>query len=132
MALQRLTHRDLDAIRSIVREEIKRALESSSKQERDEEEVKEFEDLLAFMRSPEWKAHHEELARKRAVRAALPIPDGPFVDIYDARRLLKPTRVTANAWIKRGRLKRLKVDGRIQISRSEIDAILAEYKRRRG
>jgi hypothetical protein len=64
-------------------------------------------------------------------RAAIPIPDSPFVDIYDARRLLNGTGVTANAWIRRGRLTRHDVDGRLGFSRAEIDAILADQKKPR-
>lgn len=72
------------------------------------------------------------LQRKREERAARRIPRTPFVDVYDARRLLNDaTGITANAWIRRGRLKRHRVDGRVRISRAEINAILAEHRRRR-
>jgi len=81
-------------------------------------------------------AYEERTEAQRAQRvqqrAARQIPDTPFIDLYDARRLLnEATGITANAWIRRGRLKRYRIDGRLQISRAEVEAILAEHRRRR-
>jgi hypothetical protein len=125
-----LTQRDLQAIRAIVREEIEDAL-AAEKHKAREADIDALPDEDVSVDNAGWRQHYEELKRKRNERAARPIPNTPFVDIYDARRLLnEATRVTANAWIRRGRLTRHKIDGCLQFSRAEIDAILAASTKR--
>jgi len=144
-----LTRRDLEQIRAIIREEIDRRMQVCD----EEPSVHDFEreltragrqgrvDFLAMQPAvagedrevtevrKELREQDPKRKARAAARAASPIPDGPFVDIYDARRLLAGTGATANAWIRRGRLKRTKVDGCVRISRADIDAIIAERKR---
>ncbi len=144
-----LSARDLDNIRTIVQEEIERALRSAGHErgshdlDADESEPQSEGARWRLAVSPARpgespavtalrKELQEEQARRdrrRKQREARPIPDTPFVDIFDARRLLQRTKITVNAWSRRGRLTRHKVEGRVQVSRVEIDAILAETRR---
>jgi hypothetical protein len=150
-----LSRRDLEAIREIVREEVARAFSADRprthpRAQRDMNEDDQVTDARRLGRlhalasrpaiageDPEITAHrarmeseHRARVKRAEARAAVTIPNGPFVDLYGARRLLAVTKVTANAWIRRGQLKRIKVDGRLQFSRAEIDAIIAEHKQR--
>lgn len=149
-----LSQRDLDALRKIVREEVESALRNQCVEpddfaaddippdHRDGIAREAWLDVHAW-RSPVpgehpaiterrefYEKRRKERERRAAARAAIPIPDTPFVEIYDARRLLKGTGATANAWIRRGRLKRVRIGGRLRVSRAEIDAIVAETKKK--
>lgn len=123
-----LTARDLEAIRTIVRDELARALAA-----RDDRAVvanadAEFDDNAMRQRVREDLAWLRRDAKERAAR---PIPNTPFVDRYDAARLLGVRMDTITNYTKRGLLTRHKVKGRLQISRAELDKLLAEGGRRR-
>lgn len=146
--MRRLSADDLADIRAIVRAEIERAL---GRGERDPQAAisDDLENdpasmarltILELRGDPELRDHPYRVAlrkkwarqeAKRKERAARPIPDAPFIDLYDARRLLASTGITVNAWIRRGRLKRHRIDGKVRISRVEVEAILAEHRSRR-
>lgn len=126
-----LTGRDLDDIRRIVREELARALApaapttTTTTSGKDEDEVSDAESV---------RLRQMAIARLRqnsAERAARPIPLGPFVDRYDAARLLGVTESTVTSYISSGRLTRNLVKGRIQVNRAEFDELLAARPERR-
>lgn len=52
-----------------------------------------------------------------------------LVTIEEFCKLFKITRITAVRWIKAGKLKRLKIQGRVFIEQSEIDILLEEARR---
>ena len=114
-----LTRTDFEQIRAIVREELAEAL------------GREASSGTARALDGETEAHRagrravKELIEASAERAARPIADGPFVDRYDASRLLGVSYATIRKWTKQGRVTRRLVRGCIEVSRAEIDAILA-------
>ena len=111
-----LTSRDLEAIRAIVREEIARQHgepdDDSSEAALEEAEQRGRAFMRRLMREP--------------VPPPKPIPDTPFIDRYDAARLLNVGLDTVRTYTKRGLLTKHKVKGRLQFSRAEIDKLLAE------
>lgn len=147
--MRRLSTDDLAEIRAIVREEIERALgrgewepqaalaadpagDPASEARLTMLELRGDPELRDHPYRVALRKHWAQLEGKRKERAARPVPDTLFIDIYDARRLLNSaTGITANAWIRRGRLKRHRIDGRLRISRAEVDAILAKHRRKR-
>jgi hypothetical protein len=121
-----LTSRDLEQIRRIVREEIERANrhappEHTAIANEPAQETAVAQDVRAFL---------ERARREAAEREARPIPNTAFVDRYDAARLLGVTMDTITTYTKRGLLTRHMVKGKIQVSRSEIDTLLARGPRR--
>lgn len=120
-----LTRSDLERIRTIVKEEIRNALASKRAEmppttnERETSALRQQAlDSIARMR------------REAAARAARPIPEGPFVDRYDAARLLGVTMDTVTSWVRSGRLSKHKANGKLQVMRSEIDLIVATRPKR--
>lgn len=115
-----LTDDDLGRIRKIVREEVARALRRDQPTPAPQLDEKADAALRERVR-----ADIAEARRESAERAARPIPDGPFVDRYDAARLLDVMMDTVTAYARKGRLTKHKVKGKLLVSRSEVDAILA-------
>ena len=125
-----LTSRDLDEIRRIVREELARALGPSAPQSVVADATTELDavgDQLHRRALESW----DKLRSGSAERKARSIPDGPFVDRYDAARLLGVTESTITSYIGSGKLTRRLVKGRLQVSRAEIDQLRATRPQRR-
>jgi hypothetical protein len=67
--------------------------------------------------------------RKAAERRARPIPDGPYLDSYDAARLANVMPTTVVGWVKAGKLTKKKVKGKLAIDRAELDALIRSRSR---
>ncbi len=115
-----LTASDLEQIRRIVREELARA--STAGQADDSITDGDLSDDYLSSRA---RRDIAEFHRRWDERAARPIPDGAFVDKYDASRLLGVRMDGVTRLTKAGSLTRHMVKGRIQVERAEIDAIIA-------
>jgi hypothetical protein len=129
-----LSRHDLNEIRRIVREELASAisggvgstkpmsLRSTGVRASDEGDLGETgADLLIRMRA-RLDAREKELARKRR----LPIPTGPFLDSFDAARFLALREVDVRSWVKKGKLTKRKVHGRVMYMREELERLKLE------
>lgn len=128
-----LTASDLTAIRRVVREELEHALNRRRRGESvaaDDERRVDVDDEEIAALAAKTLAWFAEGRRAADARAALPIPDTPFVDCYDASRLLDVSEQTVRKYMTRGLLTRRIVNGRVEVSRVEIDAILSTRRSR--
>ena len=127
MSLRTLTRLDLEDIRRVVREELRHALEPRAGDVGANNELGELAEEAVGRDVQELL---KRLERETAERAARPIPNTPYVDRYDAARLLDVSYQTLREYTKRGLLTRRMVKGRIEVSRAEIDALLARRAKR--
>lgn len=124
-----LTSRDLDQIRQIIREELAAAAIEVARAPA----VGQDGDPVP----PESGWAHEEalriiadMGRKACERAARPIPDGPYLSSDDAARLADTDSDTIVAWVRAGKLTKLKDKGRLRINRTELEALIAVRRRK--
>lgn len=127
-----LTKNDLERLRLVIREEIARALSPQVRSAAGADSSTDDDEVVSAEMSKMATELLADIRRKWAEREARPIPNTPTVDVYDAARLLGISGGMVSSYVKRGLLTRTKVKGRLQVSRAEIDAMLASRQAKRN